>query len=116
LERKKRKRNKPRIKISIMSLKEFLKPDWRKIVIMIILTAVPFFISPLVGKLDALFSFFFKPFTVTDNMLIMSYTKNFGMNMGIIEMASGIFGILDAIYAYVISCIIILIYDILKKK
>jgi hypothetical protein len=97
------------------NLKQFLRPDWRKIVIMIILAAVPFFISPLVGKLDVLFSFFFKPFTVIDNRLVMPSTNNFDMNIGIIELVFGIFGILDTIYVYVISCIIILIYDILKK-
>lgn len=84
-----------------MNIKQFLKPDWRKIIVLIIL-------SYFVG-------------------VIMEFPLNWQLPGGGGIFPSGVFWdeastfkienlILDLIFCYFLSCLTILIYDKFKKK
>jgi hypothetical protein len=87
-----------------MNFKQFLKPDWRKIVIFIVLLIVflPWKSDIIVGEL---------------------YWRAWGFPWPILAHKEGLFLtliyqglIIDLIFWYLISCLIIWIYDKLKKK
>jgi len=93
------------------SLKEFLRPDWRKIVIVLIIFAYLYFFSRFLSaiyiacpKQPDFFDFHCGSFFEIVEIILfwpLYFFHNF------------VFGIL---YWYLISCLIIWIYDKVKKK
>jgi hypothetical protein len=92
-----------------MGLKEFLMPDWRKIVIFVILVIASGFITYLLPFTDVPLSFGFPfPFynfgghTMTGNYLAPHFDF--------------LFLLIDIIISYLFSCLVAWAYDKLKKK
>jgi hypothetical protein len=85
-----------------MNFRQFLKPDWRKIVVFIILLIIflPFKYSLIRGELPVPVKGLPLPIWIED--VYSSLLK--------------IFLIIDLIFWYPISCFIIWIYDKLKKE
>lgn len=89
-----------------MNLKKFLKPDWRKIVIFLIL----FMSSSFIIYFDTKFYFIGFP--------LAFYYKHpsYGRSPSWIEGFSLNYLLLDLILWYLLSCLIVWIYDKVKKK
>jgi len=99
-----------------VSWKEFLKPDWRKIVLTCIFISLSFFYvySPLIAdayeEYRGLPLFYWKYFVgtgpiITGMKLPEPSTEFLYLNL-----------IIDIIFWYLISCIIVWIYDKFKKR
>jgi hypothetical protein len=91
-----------------MDLKHILNPESRKVVLMIILLSLPFFISAT--------SFALRPFNTMDRVLVLTATKSFGANTPLVQLSFGVFGILDSLYVYAICCFIVATYERLRKR
>jgi hypothetical protein len=92
-----------------MTLKQFLKPDWRKIVIFVIILALVVIIIPLMNS-------GFGRYTVIVGFPLIFYEETFWPS----EMEKTNFLVLnfiiDIIVLYIFSCLIIWIYDKSRKK
>ena len=84
------------------TLKQFLKPDWRKIAVFVILFIIPFFIEPLWTG----FPLGFIPILCIElGSCVLDYS--------IINYP---FLMTDLIIWYLLSCLIVWIYDKFRKK
>ena len=124
-----------------MDWKEFLKPDWKKIVIFIIFAIISLVLSRFILKsqpisdvdvyVNIIFVAIFLPPTLIlsfiQGMIIMSYAKSltpseFGelITSGTLSPISSAFNvlgwILNVVYWYLLSCLIVWIYDKIKKR
>ena len=95
-----------------MNPKQFLKPDWRKIVMFIILSIIflviyKYKLSLMVGELPLLF-----PAKGLPLLIYIGCPEK----MECPEKLLKVFLMIDLIFWYFISCLIILIYNKLKKK
>lgn len=93
-----------------MNWKEFLKPDWRKIVIFVILFVMLIIIANL-----------YPPKLIPswlENLNIIFYFPDFFIfEILKLSISTVIFlFILDLIYWYLLSCLIVWVYDKVKKK
>jgi len=98
-----------------MTLKQFLKPDWRKIVIMIILVYLGLFSLALGvcwGRPCFIIDYLRDSLSGVCPLCIFIVILDFFM----VEI-SDFFGlVLNVIYWYLLSCLIVWIYDKVKKK
>jgi len=93
-----------------MNLKQFLKPDWRKIVIFMIFFALSYIytVTTLIPALGLTFLFHGFPlgyFRITVRYNVIQASKILWVGL-----------LADIIFWYLLSCLIIWIYDKLKKK
>ena len=95
-----------------MNFKQFLKPDWRKIVVFIILLIfiviiIPIFINSGFGVLyvNAGFPLVFYEKTIINPSLGTEKTNFLMLNL-----------VIDIIVLYVLSCLIVWLYDKFRKK
>ncbi len=114
--------------IKIVKWKQFLKPDWRKIVMSVILIILPIFqtihamrttrpgvddisirLTPIVGVI--LFPIFILAIVLRS---LIKYIAIHGLVLGYYLTILGL--IISLIYLYLLSCLIIWIYDKYKKK
>jgi hypothetical protein len=97
-----------------MNLKQFLKPDWRKIVIMLIFLGLSFLYYHEVGATNVIMVNHGAPL----NYFEIAYIRNSGGVEGLPPTFEIIyFGlIIDLIIWYILSCFIVWIYDKIKKK
>ena len=84
-----------------MTLKQFLKPDWRKIVIFVVLFIFSSFFLPV-------------PSAISQNYmgLPFSYLKGYYGEYSEFDVVSLL---LDLIFYYLLSCLIVWIYDKFRK-
>ena len=96
-----------------MNFKQFLKPDWRKIVISVVLFIILSYLinNPFYTE-DKGFPLVFLDFAVYGPALLPSGT--------IVDYRGPVFSlmnlIIDLIFWYILSCFIIWIYDKFKKR
>lgn len=94
----------------VMTLKQFLKPDWRKIVLfVIVLFLLTFFLGikfSAIPEIESIIEIGYPPFlTIIEGFLgNKTYKWNF-TNL-----------IFNIVIWYLLSCVIIWIYDKIKKK
>jgi len=93
-----------------MNLKKFLKPDWRKIVIVMIFFALSYIytVTTLIPALGLTFLFHGFPlgyFRITARYNVIQASKILWVGL-----------LADIIFWYFLSCLIVWIYDKLKKK
>jgi hypothetical protein len=111
-------------------LKQFLKPDWRKIVIFVIILIIGFLIPILPAYCDiSPFAGMCAPGTTCNFksiglMKISDLFKDYGARnyCGIITYDNNVFYqsivfiVIDMIFYYLLSCFIVWIYDKFRKK
>ena len=89
-----------------MNLKQFLKPDWNKLIIFILL-----------GPIGVLLMDFSKNYIIISiSFLINPFVFIYSSFLTPQLLFTQIFAILDSLYLYVVSCLIVFIYDKVKKK
>jgi hypothetical protein len=86
-----------------MNWKEFLKPDWRKIVLTVILMFIP-----LPMYVDTFCSCYSPPCQCPKK--IMFYPLLLSLGIGLLTLP------IDLVISYLLSCLIVWIYDKRKKK
>jgi len=96
-----------------MKIKQFLKPDWRKIIIFVVLFIIfSFLMNNTFYIEDKGFPFVYLDFPVYGPAMLLNET--------LVDYRAPIFSlinfILDIIFWYLFSCLIIWIYDKMKKK
>lgn len=95
-----------------MNWKEFIKPDWKKIVIFVVLHVLIIFIIPLAfftnGYVVSLGDIIPWPLRVILNPALLSYGAR---GMGSLLLYPFLW-----LYWYLLSCLIVWIYDKVKKK
>jgi hypothetical protein len=94
-----------------MNWKEFLKPDWRKIVLMLLipsLGSISFFLSWILGG-------FFKSRILFEILIALTFYLGYPFSIGSVfgYLVGLIFG---SIFYYLISCLIVWIYNKIKKR
>ena len=98
-----------------MTLKQFLKPDWRKILLTIILIVPSFMIENCIGLcLDCGFNY----------AIPLSFYCSMEGPFHFAELSSSnyplttslAFSIIDIIFWYLISCLIVWVYDKFRKR
>jgi hypothetical protein len=100
-----------------MNIKQFLKPNWRKILLSLILFlsifyAIDFIFSNSFGVLSFIvLLFFISIFYVSKNP---SNHENYVSPESLIDLIS--FIIISLIISYLLSCLIVWVYDKVKKK
>ena len=95
-----------------MSLKKFLKPDWRKLLTLFILEFFLTFIT-------LLFGYNLPPWAVylaAPNVLYLEKTIDPTLSIEVLSFHGSISDIVVLFYRYVLSCFIIVIYDKVKKR
>jgi hypothetical protein len=93
-----------------MIIKEILKPDWRKLILFILLPSIPSFIASFINAVQI--AFIFKPFYMT----VLLSTGILNLRTFGDYMLAGVATILDLIYIYLLSCFLVWIYDKFRKK
>ena len=92
-----------------MNWKKFLKPDWRKIVIFVILMIIPIPI-PLYASCKCF------PAPCNCPTELMFYPIIIMILLGAISISSLLLLLVDMIVSYLLSCLIVWIYDKIKVK
>ena len=98
-----------------MTLKQLLKPDWRKIVIVLIIAIFNFslifywnwFGSKFPVIIEFLYSYLNNPFFIMTSIWGNTIFTGYGMIT---------YFILDLIYWYLLSCLVVWIYDRFRVK
>ncbi|MCX6821528.1 MAG: hypothetical protein NTW30_01990 [Candidatus Aenigmarchaeota archaeon] len=93
-----------------MIIKEILKPDWKKLILCILLPSIPSFIASFINAIQI--AFIFRPFYMT----VLFSTGILNLRTFVDYMLAGVATILDLIYIYLLSCLIVWVYDKVKKK
>jgi len=97
-----------------MNWKEFLKPDWRKIVVFVILFILSSFISAYFNTIYSAIGFCS---SIKAGFPLAFNTEISGIECGGDSSNFDIFSfILDIIFWYLLSCLIVWIYDKFRKK
>lgn len=101
-----------------MSWKEFLKPDWRKIIL-----TIPLFIWGIFGFFIVVSEMGFNILFVIGLIgmvislpIILIFFSTSLIPIEVLNVLSVLMVILDVLYAYLISCLIAWVYDKLKKR
>ncbi|NIO45161.1 MAG: hypothetical protein GTN36_06465 [Candidatus Aenigmarchaeota archaeon] len=95
-------------------LKKFFKPTWKKVLILIILPIIQYFITGLTQSV--IIPLIFRPFTMMF-FVIFKFSPNTSFLISFWGvLAEGVVSTIDLAYNYLISCIIVWIYDKVKKK
>jgi len=95
-----------------MNWKEFLKPDWRKIAftfVWMVLSILLYWSNVRTGSGPLLIDSYLITFLVIQPILAVAFILN--LNIGAIT-----FLILMVLYSYLISCLIVWIYNKFRKK
>jgi hypothetical protein len=93
-----------------MTLKQFLKPDWRKIVIFVVLFVLAVIIIPIINARFGLY-------TVSIGFPLPFYSCTFLVELGSLCSFTGYtYIIIDILIWYLLSCLTVWIYDTLRKR
>jgi len=113
-------------KINMTKLKEFLKPDWRKIVIFVVLIILTFgskIISDAYPELCVLYEVggivcdvLFLPVVFVDNNVHYLISGGLSEVLEFLSSWKYIRLIVGGVWLYLLSCLIFWIYDKVKKK
>ncbi len=102
-----------------MNFKQFLKPNWRKIVVFF---CIIFFVTTITSILPHMennpytfiFIFILIPGTITS---VIGHFNVLGMdNLVVSSLINSTVLLIDILWFYILSCLIIWIYDKVKKK
>lgn len=92
------------------NLKKFLKPDWKKILIFVFLLVIAVIIIPIMNARFGLY-------TISIGFPLPFYSCTFLVELGsLCSFAGYTYTIIDILIWYVLSCLIVWIYDMLRKK
>lgn len=95
-----------------MGWKEFLKPDWKKLLLLFVFIFIKFFISNNFGiLLEYIISPFFS-FLYTRVLEPLVVFKWFYLNLFLYAFLYT----LDGVYWYILSCLIVWVYNKFRKK
>jgi len=101
-----------------MTLKQFLKPDWRKILIFVIFLIILYILSPFTYQPSILF--WFNSFFQLEGEIIYKFQKC--VPADIFPICSGFdysgvsIMIISFLFWYLLFCLMVWIYDKVKKK